>query len=58
MVEESCAQVDEETCQQMRAGMAQSMALSEVMISATAKLPPRPRGRRYFWINTGPSSKP
>ena len=40
MVEESCAQVDEETCQQMRAGMKESMAASEAIMDAIAKLPP------------------
>lgn len=40
MVEESCAQVDEDTCREMRAGMEHSMAMSEAMMKATAKLPP------------------
>jgi hypothetical protein len=40
MVEQSCAQVDAETCAQMRRSMEQTIAISEAMITATEKLPP------------------
>ena len=39
MLEQTCAQVDQETCEQMRATMIQSMATGEAMMGMTEKLP-------------------
>jgi hypothetical protein len=40
MVEQSCAQVDSETCAQMQDAMEQSFAIGEAMQKATKQLPP------------------
>lgn len=39
MVEQSCAQVDEKTCQQMRQSMKQSLAMGEAMMKAAERIP-------------------
>ncbi len=44
MVEESCAQVDAETCAQMRAAMQESFAMGEAMMEAVETLPPPTAG--------------
>jgi len=40
VVEEQCAHVDEQTCRQMRQGLADSKAMGEAMQKTLAKLPP------------------
>ena len=39
MVEQSCAQVDADTCAQMRAAMKQSLAMSDAMVKGMESLP-------------------
>lgn len=54
MVEQSCAQVDEKTCQQMRQSMAQSTAMSEAIMESIKALRPPTSGELALLEGYGP----
>lgn len=53
MVEQQCAQVDDELCQQMRAGLAASRAMSAAMEQAQGKLRPPTTAERELITRYG-----